>query len=235
MTMRKNQTIFNGDTFKSEKYGTYRVVDYVKNNRVLIRFDATGHEAYYSNSHGIRNGLIRDPLHPNVHGVGFVGVGPHLANNSTCHARWAGMFLRCYSVKWHEKYPTYIGCTVATEWHNFQVFAKWFYENYIEGYDLDKDSIITGNKVYGPTTCKFITPFENKSISREPLRKTYHVLDPEGNTHRVRHQKDFTHEHGLSYKGFNNMLVGKTKSSGGWKLKPQSALDAYDAEQLNKE
>ena len=45
----------------------------------------------------------------------------------------------------------YLDVTVCEEWHNFQNFAKWFYENYYEisgeKMRLDKDILIKGNKM----------------------------------------------------------------------------------------
>ena len=69
---------------------------------------------------------------------------------------WALLFERCYSPKFHQIYPTYINCSVSKEWIYLSNFREWFNENYIEGYQLDKDLLFPGNKVYGPDTCVFI-------------------------------------------------------------------------------
>jgi hypothetical protein len=45
------------------------------------------------------------------------------------------------------------------------MFKKWFDVNYIEGYDLDKDLLSTGIKIYSPQTCVFLPPEINKIIS----------------------------------------------------------------------
>ena len=68
---------------------------------------------------------------------------------------WKSMLERCYSVKYQASHPTYIGCSVCDEWLYFPTFAEWFDDNYIEGYELDKDLLIKNNKVYGPHTCIF--------------------------------------------------------------------------------
>ena len=69
--------------------------------------------------------------------------------------------------KYHARSPAYIGCEVCKEWHKLSAFKKWFDENYIEGYELDKDILIEGNKLYSPATCCFVPKeinrlFENK-------------------------------------------------------------------------
>lgn len=81
---------------------------------------------------------------------------------------WYSMIRRCYSYIYQKNKPTYEGCTVCDEWLYFSNFKKWYDENYIEGFQLDKDIIIRGNKVYSPETCCFVPKeiniiFQNKS------------------------------------------------------------------------
>lgn len=77
---------------------------------------------------------------------------------------WTSMIRRCYSDKYHKHKPSYIGCSVCEEWKYFSNFLKFFNENYKEGYVLDKDIIIQGNKVYSPETCCFVPPYINGLI-----------------------------------------------------------------------
>ena len=74
---------------------------------------------------------------------------------------WNNMKQRCYSEKYQTKYPTYIGCYVCEEWLNYDTFKEWFNKNYVEGYVLDKDILVEGNKVYSPQTCCFVPQMIN--------------------------------------------------------------------------
>lgn len=78
--------------------------------------------------------------------------------NTLAYSAWHSMISRCYCPKYQARRPTYIGCSVADEWHDFQDFADWFenheYSNY--GYHLDKDLLIPGNKIYAPSTVCFV-------------------------------------------------------------------------------
>ena len=79
------------------------------------------------------------------------------------HKTWEHILERCYSAKLHAKEPTYKDVVVAEEWLNYQVFAKWYEENYyeVEGQrmELDKD-LLSGNcKIYSPNTCIFLPKY----------------------------------------------------------------------------
>ena len=67
----------------------------------------------------------------------------------------------CYSTKFQERQPTYIGCTVSEEWLTFSNFKNWMMTQDWEGNQLDKDLLFKGNKIYSPETCVFVTPMVN--------------------------------------------------------------------------
>lgn len=76
------------------------------------------------------------------------------------------MFTRCYNKDFHVKYSTYVVCEVSPEWHDFQVFAEWFEKTKPEGdYQLDKDLLFKGNKIYGETTCLWLPRKLNQCIN----------------------------------------------------------------------
>ncbi len=77
---------------------------------------------------------------------------------------WMAMKQRCYSDDLHTKHPSYKDCYICEEWLDFQIFSKWFDDNYVEGYQLDKDLLVLGNKVYSPQTCCFIPQEINLAI-----------------------------------------------------------------------
>ena len=108
---------------------------------------------------------VRYPYDKSVYGVGFIGIGDYDASidrkASPQYDTWHSMLQRCYDEKLHKKRPSYIGCTVIEEWHNFQKFAKWYDDNIYEVFgcqriELDKDILIKGNNVYSPETCVFV-------------------------------------------------------------------------------
>lgn len=105
----------------------------------------------------------RKPLNSLVENIGinnapFV-VSPTIINKRVTHpaySTWRDMLVRSYTSKYKEKHPTYIGVTCCEEWLYFTNFAKWFKDNYIKGWQLDKDLLIKDNKIYSPATCLFV-------------------------------------------------------------------------------
>lgn len=84
--------------------------------------------------------------------------------NKKIYATWQDMIRRCHSPKYHADRPSYIGTVVCDEWKYYSNFKKWFLDNYVEGYDLDKDIIDGKSKIYGPHTCAFIPNTINTCI-----------------------------------------------------------------------
>lgn len=78
---------------------------------------------------------------------------------------WRSIIQRCYSEKFHRTNPTYRGTTVCREWLTFSNFKCWWVNNYKDGYQLDKDLLVLGNKTYSPETCIFIPQWLNSFVT----------------------------------------------------------------------
>ena len=104
-----------------------------------------------------------------IYGVAYNSKGIHKTRTgkkmSLAYRTWFNMIRRCYSPESKNKDPTYVGCSVSYEWHDFQKFASYFYSHpYSElGYQLDKDLLFPNNKIYSPDTCCFV-PQELNSL-----------------------------------------------------------------------
>lgn len=95
-----------------------------------------------------------------IYGIGNVGNIKYKDNLKLYHV-WFDMLKRCYCPKYLHKHTSYIGCSVCAEWHSLEKFKLWYDEHYIDGYQLDKDILIDGNKVYSKETCIFIPKYLN--------------------------------------------------------------------------
>lgn len=107
-----------------------------------------------------KEGDIACPFDKTVYEKGYTGIGNYTTDD-IAHNYWFSMFKRCFSEGELNKRPTYKDCLICEDWHNYQIFAQWFHENYYEIPNevmcLDKDILIKGNKIYTPDTCCIVS------------------------------------------------------------------------------
>lgn len=89
--------------------------------------------------------------------------------NKIAYKHWRLMIDRCMS-KTKIKKP-YLDCKVCNDWMIFSNFNKWFEENYIDGFVLDKDILSKGEKIYSPDTCCFVPSCINTMVARRGKKK----------------------------------------------------------------
>lgn len=107
-----------------------------------------------------------------IYGVGINDLTN--AKRTKAYQIWMGMLTRCYNPRYHQIEPTYTECTVCMEWRYLSNFKRWFEDpanGYREGYQLDKDLLVKGNKVYSPETCCFIPQEFNKMLITQKSRR----------------------------------------------------------------
>lgn len=94
---------------------------------------------------------------------------------SKCYDVWRRMLQRCYDPQYKIDHPTYVGVGCCEDWKDYQNFAKWFYttSNFHSGFELDKDLLVQGNKIYSPETCCFLPSEINKTLSTKGSVSTY--------------------------------------------------------------
>ena len=169
-----------GKVYKSKLSGDFKIVKYNDSENVEIQFINTGFET--SAQLGvIRNGNVKDPYSPSVYGIGVLGTKyPSKINGVQTkeYDLWRGMLKRCYSDAYKNKNPTYIDCEVSNKFKSYEYFYEWCNKQVGFGNDgngnpfqLDKDLLVKGNKIYSENTCVFI-PKEINSllVKREALR-----------------------------------------------------------------
>lgn len=80
-------------------------------------------------------------------------------------SKYKSMLKRVYSG--HERYKAYYNVAVCDEWRDFVNFERWFNNNYVEGFAMDKDFLSKpDNKIYSPETCCFIPKSINSIVNR---------------------------------------------------------------------
>ena len=177
------QKIFNGDFFITNEGYDVVVVNYINSKNVWVHFlDDFGYECKVE-SKQLPLGTIKNPYHKSIKGVGYLGVGKYRCSNRGVLTReyiaWSAAMSRGYSVATKSRSTNYADCTVHEDWHNFQVFAEWYVnqKGYGMGYELDKDLLVEGNKVYSANTCCLVPKEINNFLV---LRKNDRGIHPLG-------------------------------------------------------
>lgn len=202
---------------KSNKYGFYKIINYINSTHIIIKFIETNYITTTQSSH-IRRGLIKDKLYPLYANTGFIGEGSFSVRNRS-HSIWASMIKRCYDPT-NKYYPYYgaKGVTVCKEWHNFQNYAAWYESNYVENFHVDKDMKCSNNKIYSPDTCLFVPPATNLQFSKNTLNKTYCLIDNNGVYHHFNDQYVFAKKHNLDSGCLSKVISKQRKSHKGFSL-----------------
>ena len=160
-----------GKVCKSKSSGDFKVLKYNDARNVEIQFVKTGFETVARLDH-IKSGGVKDPYSPSVFDVGIVGTNyPATVNGRITkeYSRWHSMLERCYSDNSKKKQPTYEGCEVSENFKSYEYFYEWCQNQTgfsSEGWHLDKDLLIKGNKVYSENTCVFLPQEINKILTK---------------------------------------------------------------------
>lgn len=151
------------------KYKNALSVDIQFENNIIL---------YDKSYEAVKNGRIKNPYHRTLYNEGYIGIGLFTSwnniqgSNFKNYKVWQSMIERCYS----NKCITYKNVVVCEEWKCFQVFAKWFEENYVDGFHLDKDILTKGNKIYSPNTCTFVPKDINSLFTKRQNKRGNYLI-----------------------------------------------------------
>ena len=170
-----------GKVFKSKSSGDFKVLKYNGSKDVEIQFLKTGYETVVQLGH-IKSGSIKDPYSPSVFGVGITGskYPPTINGVQTKEYKlWCCMLVRCYSNTYKKKQPTYEGCEVSDKFKSYEYFYEWCnkqigFDN--EGWQLDKDLLTKGNKVYNENVCVFLPQEINSLLTKSTASRGKHLI-----------------------------------------------------------
>lgn len=169
-----------GDILETKFHGQLQVIEYKDSKNVVGRFLSTGY-VVTGRADSFRNGNIRDRLAKTICGVGFLGLEDYSAHPRyvNIYQRWRNMIVRCNQDRDGAFRPSYLGCSVCPEWCDLSKFFNWCinHSQWNNGeWELDKDILLKGNKVYSPETCSFVpTEINNLFIKRNKLRGAFPI------------------------------------------------------------
>lgn len=172
-----------GEVYSLNQGYTAKILEYDSYNtyKILIS-DGTILENLQYNQ--IKKGTVENPNHRTVCDIGYIGIGKYslkdlFGENTNYSITWKNIIRRCS--KKPKENVTYHDCLISKEWECLQNFAYWYETNYKEGWHVDKDILVKGNKVYSSETCCFVPQEINNLFT---LRSNYRGALPIG-VHKV--------------------------------------------------
>lgn len=178
----KKKDVVSGSEYPTNSGDTVIILRYLGCEDVIVTFkDANTPQNFEMKvtMQAIRKGQVRNPYRKTkivrggklVCGVGindadYLTQSPVNGVRVTCpfYSVWTLMIERCYSKEQEKRYPTYVGCSVIADWLYFMTFREWMMQKDWSGKYLDKDTIVKGNKEYGPDTCAFVSKRVNNFV-----------------------------------------------------------------------
>ena len=170
-----------GKVFKSLNSGDFKILKYDDKKNVEVQFVTTGYRKV-AEMKEVKTGSIKDLYSPSVYGVGVVGAKYSTRVNGVLtkeYALWQSMLKRCYSDNSKKKHPTYIDCEVSDNFKSYEYFYEWCHKQVgfgNDGFELDKDLLIKGNKVYSENTCVFIPAEVNTLLVKRAASRGKHLI-----------------------------------------------------------
>ena len=185
--MSNKPNMFVGDIYTSNRFGSFKVVEYINHREVIVEFLDTGYVTKVTSS-SIKKGLVKDKHIPLVKGVGCCDISTIDSNGKRLkeYQAWIAMLSRFYDEKYSNKYPTYKDCEVSDNFKYYPYFKEWYFKQIghdQESWELDKDILVKGNKVYSEDTCCFVPKDLNNLLTH---RKKDKGLYPVGVSYKPR-------------------------------------------------
>lgn len=208
-----------GDRFRTNQGFEVVVTDYVDGYNITAKFEQPREYEFKTHLSSLKTGSIKNKYHPSIYGVGFMGIGEYDSKkDKQAHSHFTSMFERCYDMVAMEKRHTYAGCEVRDDWHDFQEFAKWCYSQ--KGFNehkwqLDKDILVRGNKIYASENCCFVPSDINALFTKRQAERGLYPIGV------------YEHSPGNFRATCSNEFLGERKFYGKLRSTPEEAFYDY--------
>ena len=170
-----------GKVCKSKSSGDFKILKYNDTTNVEIRFFKTGYDMF-AQLGDIRNGKVKDKYLPSVYSIGVLGAKYPTRVDGVLtkeYVLWTSMLKRCYNDTYKKKQPTYEGCEVSNNFLHYEYFYEWCHKQIgfsNQGWHLDKDLLVKGNKVYSEDSCVFLPTEINILLVKSDKKRGKHLI-----------------------------------------------------------
>ena len=155
-----------GVVCKSKSFGDFRIVSYSDSKNVLFEFINTGFLT------STRSDCVRDAIDSELLSywlsLTIAGVATKEYN------LWYTMLQRCFDEHSEGVLETYKDCTVSENFKSYEYFYDWcnnqvgfnIFDENDRPFEIDKDLLIKGNKLYSENTCVFLPREINVALTK---------------------------------------------------------------------
>ena len=172
---------YEGSVFKTNNYGDVVVLEYNNTRDVTIKFLNTGNIRKTGTTE-IKKGEIRDNEAFPRYMVGVMDIPNELRRGQPIpreYSIWSGVRQRCYNENIRHLNPSYQEVEMSENFKRYSYFKEWCNKQIgfdQDGWQLDKDILFKGNKLYSEDTCCFVPPEINSLILKaDRIRGEYPV------------------------------------------------------------
>lgn len=167
----KQETIdkYLGKVFKTNKCGDVEVIDMLDRGKLKVKFLNTGNIRVYDKASVTRQEMRDVEAFP-VYTTGVQDIKGYLVKGQPApkdYSVWSAIRQRCYNKNCKDSFLAYEGCTMSEDFLVFSKFKEW-YNSQIgcdqDGWHIDKDLLVKGNKVYSAETCVLLPNEINSAI-----------------------------------------------------------------------
>lgn len=200
-----------GRIYPSNRFGDVEILEYINSKKAVIKFINTG---YISEEDwaSIKSGHIRDRSLPTTCGFGYIDIeNASIGRNATKeYGLWNNMINRCYNENLRYKHSAYVDCTVSEKWRYLSNFKDWCnkqigFSN--DGWHLDKDILVKGNKTYSENTCCFVPQEINTLILKADRIRGKYPIGVYHDTSKIHKRFSARVSKGGKYKRFGSYLT----------------------------
>lgn len=141
-----------GLKFMSSQREWFTIIEYYNSHSASIQFEDERKTVLKKIPlKDIKNKKVKNPYFPSIQGIGYIGEGESRESvykfntHPEIYKRWVSILIDCKKSKF----------TIHKDWENFQLFAKWFEQNQVNGFEFSK-KFMNNEKFFGPETCFFL-------------------------------------------------------------------------------
>lgn len=168
-----------------EKYNNQgclmRIIEYKDCKDITVQFQDNYRAKIHTSYRWFLLGNVKNPYHPSVYEVGIIGAKyPKCINKKHTkeYIAWTSMLKRCFSKKLKDDNPTYNDVVCCEDWLLYEKFYEWIHnqENFNKWlceaqWNLDKDILIKGNKIYSQETCCLVPHNVNLLFAKRDAKR----------------------------------------------------------------